>query len=353
MIYHIPLKIDKALHSASQIRPMKMIEAFKSIGYDIDLVEGNAKERKKKIKVIKENIKKGVKYDFLYSESSTMPTLLTEKHHIPLFPFLDFSFFSYCKKHKIKIGLFYRDIYWCFDNYDTSINRKIAKWFYKYDLRKYQELVDVLFVPSLEMLSYLPTQLNIRSYELPSGCIIAEAKKGMVNNDKLEFLYVGGIGEHYDLSLFLQVIKNKQCHFTLCCRENDWNKVKSKYERFIGDNVSVVHKSGEELNHLYNKADIFCLFVEPNEYREFAVPYKLFETIGRKCPILASKGTWVGNYVEKHKIGFVCDYDYSKLSNMIESMTNYQLECYRNNIGLHAESNTWESRCNFVKSLLI
>lgn len=345
--------INKSLFSASHIRPIKMLEAFKKIGYDVDVVDGYGKARKNKIIEIKNNIKSGIKYDFLYSESSTMPTLLTEKHHLPIYPLLDFSFFLFCKNNGIKIGLFYRDIYWCFGNYDNSLKKKIAKWFYKYDLTKYQELVDVLFVPSLEMLSYLPIQLNIESHELPSGCMITKTKKVLSKSDKLEFLYVGGIGEHYDLSLFMKEIKNKHCHFTLCCRENEWNKVKDKYESFINENVSVVHKSGDELIDLYSKADIFCMFVEPIEYRKFAVPYKLFETIGWKCPILASKGTWVGNYVEKHEIGFVCEYDSLKLSELLESITNRQLEYFKIKIEQHAHFNTWEDRCNYVKSLLI
>lgn len=75
MIFHIPIKIDLNRASASQIRPMKMIKAFKECGYDVVIVEGYGKERKKQIKEIKDNILKGIKYDFLYSESSTMPDI--------------------------------------------------------------------------------------------------------------------------------------------------------------------------------------------------------------------------------------------------------------------------------------
>lgn len=132
MIFHIPMKIDRNRASASQIRPMKMIEAFKECGYEVVVVEGYGKERKRQIKEIKSNILKGVKYDFLYSESSTMPTLLTEKNHLPLYPFLDFSFFAFCKKHGIKIGLFYRDIYWVFKK-KRSFKEWVAYIFYKYD----------------------------------------------------------------------------------------------------------------------------------------------------------------------------------------------------------------------------
>ncbi len=106
-IFHIPNKLDEKSLSGSQVRPRMMIQAFKDIGYDVDVVMGYGKERKKSINIIKNNIKSGIKYDFLYSESSTMPTLLTEKNHLPLYPNLDFGFFKFCKNHGIKIGLFY------------------------------------------------------------------------------------------------------------------------------------------------------------------------------------------------------------------------------------------------------
>ena len=96
MIFHIPMRINRERASASSIRPVKMIEAFQRLGYEVILIEGNASQRKKRIKEIKHNIRKGVTYDFLYSESSTMPTLLTEKHHCPTHPFLDFSFLATC-----------------------------------------------------------------------------------------------------------------------------------------------------------------------------------------------------------------------------------------------------------------
>lgn len=102
MIFHIPVKINRNWASASNIRPMKMIETFKKCGYDVAVIEGYGKDRKKQIKQIKNNILKGIKYDFLYSESSTMPTLLTEKNHLPIYPCLDFNFLKFCKKKENK-----------------------------------------------------------------------------------------------------------------------------------------------------------------------------------------------------------------------------------------------------------
>ena len=86
------------------------------------VVSGYAKERKKRFDEIKTQVKNGVKFDFLYSESSTMPTILTEPHHMPIHPFVDFSLFRFCKKNGIKIGLFYRDIYWKFDIYKKTMH---------------------------------------------------------------------------------------------------------------------------------------------------------------------------------------------------------------------------------------
>ncbi|MDR0538095.1 MAG: hypothetical protein LBH04_08685 [Tannerellaceae bacterium] len=90
IIIHFPFKINKNRFSASQLRPLKIINAFINIGYKVDVIEGSGKERRKQIRQIKNDIK----YEFCYSESSTLPTLLTESHHLPTYLFLDFSFFT-------------------------------------------------------------------------------------------------------------------------------------------------------------------------------------------------------------------------------------------------------------------
>jgi len=82
-IIHIPNKLNPRMASASQIRPRKMIEAFKAIGCEVDVIEGTSRERALAIKRIKKNIKSGIMYDFMYAESSTMPTLLTDSNHLP------------------------------------------------------------------------------------------------------------------------------------------------------------------------------------------------------------------------------------------------------------------------------
>ena len=46
MIFHIPMQIKYDIYSGSQIRPQKMIQAFKNISEKVDLIMGNCKTRK-------------------------------------------------------------------------------------------------------------------------------------------------------------------------------------------------------------------------------------------------------------------------------------------------------------------
>ena len=53
MIFHYPKTLNNFLKRGSAIRPLKMLQAFKNIGYEVDLVVGNWSERKESILSIK------------------------------------------------------------------------------------------------------------------------------------------------------------------------------------------------------------------------------------------------------------------------------------------------------------
>lgn len=355
IIIHFPFKINRGRAAASQLRPIRIIETFQTMGYNVFLVEGYGQERKRKIKEIEALIKSGANFEFLYSECSTIPTQLTEKHHYPTYPFLDFSFFQFCKQHGIKIGLFYRDIYWCFPENNKGIIRKVMKVFFKYDLHEYNKYVSALFVPSFEMVSHIPAKLTMPVYELYPGCEKKSVEQQSLHSDCIHILYVGGIGHHYDVSMMLDVIKDiPNISLTICCREDDWNKVKDEYHPFLRGNVKVVHSSGKELEHLYADADLFCLFVRPDKYREFAVPFKLFETIGYVCPVIASEGTWVAKFVKEHGLGFTCQYEREALSGMLSKLSNHPdvIKKAKTTVANNIGENTWEARCLKIASIL-
>lgn len=358
-IFHIPNYIDLNRKSASNIRPFKMIKAFENIGYQVDCIMGYGKERKKSIKEIKKNIRNGVKYDFLYSESSTMPTLLTEKNHLPTYPFLDFNFFKFCKKHNIKIGLFYRDIHWKFKLYNVSVpfpKRNISKIFYRYDLLKYRQLVDVLYLASEHVKQYLPIKNiecnNYKIKSLPPGCEIKEIKVEDENKTTLKLFYVGGISEElYNFEKVLVAVNQiRDVELTICCREKEWEKIKVKYERYINENIKIVHITGEELEKFYNDVDVCIMVFKENPYMSMAMPMKLFEYISNRKPIIATTKTAAGDFVQENNIGWTIEYNEKSILDLLNNIQKdrNQIKEKVENFDKVIELNTWEERAKKV-----
>jgi glycosyltransferase involved in cell wall biosynthesis len=354
IIFHHPLPINPSATSASGIRPRKMIEAFESIGYNVYLVTGFAKERSKSIKMLKKMLKQGQVFEFLYSESSTMPTLLTETHHLPTSPSLDFAFFKYLKSNDIPIGLFYRDIYWAFDEYGSDLNplkRAFAKWMYRYDLKQYERYVDTLYLPSMKMGKYIPIVNESKFLELPPGQDIVNNEINTSAKKGLDLLYIGGMSGHYQMhEAFVAVSKLPDVTLTVCTREVEWQTVKDNYISPLPSNINIVHKSGSALNELFYNADIAMLFVKPQEYREFASPVKLYEYIGYKKPIIASKGTLSGLFVENNGIGWSIDYYDNALVDLLGSISvNPELlKLKREKLNTVYELHTWQQRAKSV-----
>lgn len=355
MIFHVPNKIMPEMKSASHIRPFKMLEAFREIGYEVDFVMGDAKTRVGQIAEIKKKINDGLSYDFMYSESSTMPTLLTESHHLPTYPTLDFGFFKYLKAKGIKIGLFYRDIYWKFPLYKESVSGLkywLAVNMYKYDLAQYEKLIDILYLPSIKMAKYLPKKLEMISKPLPPGYPLMETS--FIKPKKLSLIYVGGIGGLYNLKTFVEVVNNMEdLSFTICCRENEWNTYKDNYPE-LKPHIKVVHLSGEELLHEMSNSNLGVLCLEPNEYRDFAVPYKLFEYMGNNLPIIASKDTATADFIEENNIGFVVNYDKDSIESALKELIlnpNILKEKILN-IENIKENHTWIARAKKVEEEL-
>ena len=339
--------------SASEIRPFKLITAFQNLGYDVDVVEGYGKDRKQQIATIKEKIRNSQHYDFLYSESSTMPTLLTESHHFPTYPCLDFSFFAFCKKHNIPVGLFYRDIHWCFVNKNRDWKQRIARLFYRYDLWKYNNLLDVLFLPSKEMLPHIPIHFKGKVTELPPGCEIHN-ETHYETRDCINLLYVGGVGGNYDLLPLLKAVA--QCPFvrlTICCRPDDWENIRGKYAGMMPKNAIVVHKSPEDLPPYYANSDLFAIFFSGG-YWDFSVPFKLFEAIGFGIPLIAAEGAWCGKFVRENGIGCTVPWDAEALTAELANIHRDKriLLDLRQRTKALSPQHTWENRCRLIAETL-
>lgn len=360
MIFHLPDQINLAYASGSQIRPLAMIKAFENIGYQVDAIIGYGKEREKKIENIRCKIRNGEKYNFFYAENSTTPSLLTEKNHIPSYPFMDFNFFAFCKEQNIPIGLFYRDIYWNFKDFMKELplwKAWITFAFQKYDLYKYNQLIDILYLPSIKMYRYIPFEFQGKIRELYPACNLFDpiqeerANIGTV----LKMLYVGGIGHHYNLKKLVKTVGSiNGIDLTICCRKHEWDLVYKDYKTYLADNIKIIHVSGDELNNYYAQTDIACLFFEPIEYRSFAMPVKLFEYLGNGVPIIATRNTEAGDFVEKTNVGWCLEYSENKLYEFLINIINNRQEitvkkkCMKHIAHFH----TWEARALQVEKEL-
>lgn len=358
IIFHHPLPLNPQATSASGIRPLKMLKAFKDLGYQVDIIAGNSKQRKKAINSIKKRVKLGEKYQLVYSESSTMPTILTDKHHLPLHPRLDFSFFKFCKKNDIPIGLFYRDIYWVFENYGVHLNpfkRAFARLSYQYDLLNYNKYVTKLYLPSYEMSEYIPIVSESIFATLPPA---HDIETGSLNKESnyspkiLKIFYVGGMSDHYQMHKLFNVVKQRtDVQLTVCTRSSEWLSVKSEYPDISSSsNIKVVHESGDNMREFMISSDITSIFVEPQEYREFAVPVKLFEYLGYRKPIIASQGTLAGSFVANNDIGWTVPYTEESLHQLFDKLI-LEPEIYidkKNTMNEVALQHTWQARAKQV-----
>jgi len=354
VIFHHPLPLDENAKSASGIRPQQMLKAFQDLGHEVDLVTGYAVERKQCISRVREKVNQGIKYDLVYSESSTMPTILTEPHHFPTHPLLDWSFFKFLNKNNIPIGLFYRDIYWLFDSYGDGMNPVktfIAKFAYRFDLWVYQRTITKIYLPSLEMGRYVPRVDPTIFEALPPGHNSPELDSLMFADKRpLRLFYVGGMSNHYQLHKLFEAVRDlPKIELTICTREAEWLSVKHEYPQ-LTPNIKIIHRSGSDMETHLRACDVAVLFVKPQEYREFASPVKLYEYLGFHKPILASEGTLAGRFVHEKGIGWTVQYDVQEVKALLTKLlSNPEMRVpVLQNLERIAPNHSWKARAKQV-----
>lgn len=352
MVFHAPYPLNRAATSASGIRPVRMRDAFEALGYEVWEVTGHSKERAIAARRVREALEAGTTFDFCYSESSTMPTALTDPDHLPKHPDLDFSLLRTLRRHGVRVGLFYRDIYWRFPEYGQGMpaaQRRLALEMYKYDLRQYRRATDVLYLPSMKMAPYVGAdELTMKA--LPPGHDVTE--RSATAAQPLELVYVGGLIGHYRLHALVRALAEvPEAHMTLCCRENEWQAVRHEYEP-LPANLKVVHRSGAELEELYERANVTVIYSEPMEYWAFAAPVKVYEYIGHGQPILASAGTLVGDFVEEGGLGWNLAYGKDEAVAWLQELTKdpQAIDQARKRVVAVADQHHWQARAAQVVS---
>lgn len=368
IIYHHPRPIIEGGLSGSQVRPYKMLKAFKELGAEVIEVTGDARTRSTIMENTKARIRKGERFDFVYSENLTVPFAMSEAHRLPLHPLIDHRFLAFCHKNGIQVSMFYRDAYWRDKSYREMLpwsGRMITVPLYWYDWWWHLRYLDTLYLPSEAMGMTLPwiKKFN-RVKSLPPGAeiksTISPTGKPTERSGTLKLFYVGGIEPPtYDLRpLLASVVRTESpISLTICCRKKEWIKVSDLYQNYINDRINIVHQSGQDLVSLYNQSDIFTIVRNQNTYLDFAVPTKVYESIGFGLPILCSSGDETARRVSSEGLGWVRNVE--DIADFLQELVEHPdlLQKKKKELVKLREKHTWKSRaaqvCDDMTSQLI
>lgn len=368
MIFYYPAPLSNTPQSGSQVRPIKMLEAFSSLGYDIYEITGALSQRAEKISRLMKDLSHTTdsQYQFFYGEATTAPPIVRDKTFAIGQAFKELSIFNRLRVRKIPLGLFYRDIHWKFDQYRNNI--QWYKWLisyplYHYELYLYARYLDYLFLPSINMLKVLPFfRDKTRVIALPPGCQLLDANFSRSNLQQhdtpatLHLLYVGGIVPPlYDIRPVLQAVhKSSNLQLTISCRKQEWGAWRSVYEAWLASNISIVHANETELGSLYVQNDISLLFYPSHEYRSFAIPLKLFESLGYGVPVIVSGNTEAARFVQTERIGWVV-HSTEELKHLLTYLAAHpsEIKKMQDNVFRVREKHTWQQRAKQVADLLL
>ena len=353
------------------LRPVAMRRAFTSLGYRVMEVTGYAAQRRRAMSRVHAAIAAGARPEFVYGENATIPNVLTEPRHLPPHPLLDLVFFRDCQRAGAPVGIFYRDVYWRFPRFREGINPVLEAGLqsaYRAELLAYRRLGIHLFLPSLAMGRHLPLVPAERMSALPPGAPVvmqsphgspaadSGRSRGPGGHDGLELLFVGVLQDNYRLDACLEAVRDTPgARVTLCVRQETWEESRDHYAPLLPPGrAQVVHRSGDELYPLYERADLGVLFAEPNPYWDFAVPYKLYEYLAHELPVIAVRGTQTGRLVEEMRIGWVLDYDTDALSGLLRRLREApeEIEAVRRRMRQVLPDQTWRARARTVAQVL-
>ncbi|MEC9353995.1 MAG: glycosyltransferase, partial [Candidatus Thermoplasmatota archaeon] len=140
-----------------------------------------------------------------------------------------------------------------------------------------------------------------------------------VKPDVLVVIYIGSLGPGRSIIEMIDAVDNMDRISFIVGGHGVWARkiketaAKSGKTRFVGPIPS------GDLPDYYGAADIVLGALDPNyPNHQLAMPNKLFESISAGRPLVAARGTLVGDVIEKEGIGEVTDYGYR--DNLIQAL---------------------------------
>ncbi|WP_436373703.1 glycosyltransferase [Cytobacillus sp. BC1816] len=363
VLVYYPFALSENPNSGSKLRPLEMKNAFHAWGMENDVniivISGTSEQREQQFNELVSSGKLENLW-FCYMENQTIPLWLTDPGHKPKRPFVDRKVLRYLKGKSVPIGVFYRDVYWKFDELYSlkGLKKTIMQAIYRKEEKFYEKYCDVIFLPSDAMGEYV--DIAKRKIALPPGGKAKSIAKKVRSDGRSQGIYVGGINnEDYGLFLLLDALEiaNSQkriCDLTVVCREEEFaNLPDKKKNKFAELDVQVKHLSGEPLNELYKEMDYAFIPRYRSTYNDFSVPVKLVEYLSNELPVIATYCKAQKEIIEKDGYGLICADNAKDMSKAIQSMA-VDTEKFRYNIQQSfVEEHSWKARVKKVKSALL
>lgn len=357
--------VDLELNSStgSSVRPQKMLEAFKEMGLNIKILSGEKTKRKERRKKIDDIIH--------WLEANCPKFCYIEPPSGPFYDWKDLYLIKKLQDNKVPIGLFYRDAYWMFPDYGADGNKihiqkkiklTIIKWMQKRDLYVFKRTCDHIFFPSESMAKYFDFKSQSA---LPPGCVMRNDvmydNNVFIIKEVLTFIFVGAATRNHGIFLTMEAFEkvNKNgiiAKLIYVCPKNQWESIASKvYKDAYAGWLSLYHVSGdEELAPLYEKADIALLTAPNTEYRNFAVPVKIYEYISYGKPVLVTNCYETEKVVLENKVGWSVPDNTLSVYNKVLFLYEHQEEIYekRSFCKTACINNLWITRAKEVLNML-
>lgn len=372
IIYHHPHPVVSNSAEGSQVRPIKMLQAFQQLGFQVEEVTGYAPERQRKMERVIDLIRDGIRFDFAYSESINKPMLLAERMHIvePEYtntiylkwllkgnPFMDFNFLRGIKQKGVPIGWYCRDILWRFDFYHERrpfFQRNFHILLYQYDWYRYKKLATHLFLPDIAMKKRIPVAWEDEFVSpLPPGAILQKLSPRNYDHNPLRLFYVGGIvPPTYNLMMGINALRGlENIQLTLCCRPHEWQKWGQHYNP--PENVDVVHGNSSDLDQYYQAADLFYMPLVPFEYLQHTISIKVFEALGYGVPLITLHDSVVADFIIQHDVGWVAETG-EELQALLQHLeaNRHEIAKKRTNVIKVRQEHTWQVRAKTVAEKL-
>jgi glycosyltransferase involved in cell wall biosynthesis len=363
ILYITFIDMDQLPTSGSSVRPQRMLKAFEELGCEVKLLSGICNNRQKRMAGTRE-IRQWLK--------SNRPDLCyIEPPSGPLFFHCDRSLIRLVKKMNIPIGLFYRDAYWKFPEFEEGSGEKNLKdrcktWLIRRmqigDKSLFDKCCTMIYFPSATMQAHFSFH---QMKPLPPGCFESTQQRRVVPEGEISTgIYVGGATIRYGVRLILdaaRIVNRDKVRFRLIyvCAESGWKAFLNEYPQYRDIEkepwLTMKHlNSGPELETLYQQSDFGMMPLTRNLYHDFAMPIKLFEYTSRLLPVLTTDCVETAAFIKKYGNGIVCQDNPDDFAQGVEIMLEqlskgrFHDECF-----CAREDNLWTKRAQQIMEDLL